>query len=112
MDGNKKKRGNISMYLKNEGIRTAVIYGIGILGRHLCMEMVEAGIELTCVIDRQETHPNIRTVHLIDEMPETDMVAVAVSTEGYEIVRKIKENYFDCKVVTIQEMIAETMRLM
>lgn len=40
-------------YLYEQGINSIVIYGCGVLGKHLAREMIEAEIKIDCIMDRK-----------------------------------------------------------
>lgn len=91
--------GNLEMgkspdrYLRTNGVKTVAVYGLGMLGKHLVRELVQAQIEVRCIIDRKKagTFEGIKIVRQMDEQKDVDMVIVTPVLDYGEIKRELCE---------------------
>ena len=96
----------ISSYFKNLGIKKIVIYGIGMLGRHLIEALRGTEIEVMYGIDRRSKGIKVEfpVCSLEDELPEADAVIMTVVYNNDEIVKKLKEKV-KMPIISLQEII-------
>lgn len=82
-------------------VKSAAIYGLGNIGRHIIAELKGTEIEIAYGIDKDATEINTGFfVYTIDDvLPEVDIVIVTTPKADFEKLKKKK-----CKYMTIEEL--------
>lgn len=103
----KEKGVRLDKYLIERGIRTAAIYGLGMLGKHLIEELNHSSIVLKYGIDRRTDgiNLNIPVYSLKDDLPEVDIIIVT-ATYDYENIRKTLQEKVNYPMVSLTELVA------
>lgn len=93
-------------FIKNN-IKTAAIYGMGQIGKHLKYELETAGIEVSYVIDEGESviYGKERHYNLRDDLPLVDIVIVTPVNEFEEIKNNILDKNRILNVVSVNSVI-------
>ncbi len=86
----------ISDYLESHGYKTAAIYGMGRVGRHLLKELSDSDIRICYVIDRNSQNNshcfgNIPCYNMNSELPYVDIIIVTISGEATDIISNLRE---------------------
>lgn len=83
----KENKKSIADLLEKKNIHKVIIYGMGMLGRHLISDLVDSNIEVVCAIDRKQINdeynfPVIQiTEEITENIPEADIIII---TPAYE----------------------------
>lgn len=102
----RNKKISIAGYLTKRCFVKIVIYGGGILGKHLCHELKESNIQVECILDRNK---NIQVegmkVAAPGEPVETaDAIIVTPFMEYEQIKRQLKE-FYTCEIISIETLL-------
>lgn len=101
------KERNESVYnlLEKRHIHSVIIYGMGMLGRHLVNELSESDIEVVCAIDRNIICDNLGfpIVNIDGDIPEADTVIVTPSYDFPDIKRQLEERGVR-KIISIEAL--------
>ncbi len=93
------KQSNVSVadYLKKLDVKQVAIYGVGYLGKNLYLDLVEAGINVSYVIDRNKDNwdQQCKIYFPEDKVPEIEMIIVTPVYDFDEI-----KNFLDTKINT------------
>ena len=82
----------VSSYLIRNGYSKISIYGMGHVGRNLYREFQNSGIETVYGIDKSiSNYGKLRCYPLNEDLPETDLIIVTVTTGTDAIVKELKE---------------------
>ncbi len=103
----KERKENFFDSLKQNGIKSAAIYGVGKIGKHLKHELEKEGIQVQFVIDEGENmiHEEDEHYNLRDKLPLADVVIVTPIDEFEEIKGRILNNNKFLKVISAEEFI-------
>lgn len=98
----------LSDYFYCHNLSSAVIYGMGKMGKRLKYELEKDGIAICYVIDEGENvfyeeadHCNLR-----DKLPFVDLVIVTPIAEFDEIKDRILNNNQELKVISLKELVS------
>lgn len=96
-------------YFEKNGYKTIAIYGMGILGKHLYMELVKSNINVLYAIDQKgdSEFPNLHIHKLEDNLDEVDAVIITVTVSYGEIASKL-EKKLNCSMISLEEVICES----
>lgn len=105
----KLKENNVSIAerLKEKGIETIAIYGMGDIGKHLEKELENSDILVKYAIDR--SYYAIIDLDVYDpesEMPPVDAIIVTPVFEFEDICRSMKER-MNCKIWSIADIVSD-----
>lgn len=99
--------GKIQDLLHRNDVRTAAVYGIGVLGRHLVNELAEGNIDVRYVIDQKvRMYRDYVVKKPEEELPEVDAIIVTVPDEFDKIYDKLKKKV-RYKIFSILELVEE-----
>ena len=72
--------GSIAAWLRGQGVGSVVIYGLGMLGKHLCYQLQQDGFPVRYAIDQQTElgHGGIPVYAIDDALPPVDAILVTV----------------------------------
>lgn len=95
-----------STYCSVYGYRKIVVYGVGILGRHLTYEIRQSDIEIVGFFDKK--YPDgtlgLKKLTFEDSLKEVDLIVVTPIMEKDNIISKLKEQY-DIPIVSVTTLI-------
>lgn len=103
----KLRENEISLFseYKNKKI---IIYGYGLLGKHLIFDLKMDDIEPICIIDR---NVNVDSEYTVlspeEEWPKADLFVVSATFDYGYIYRRIKQRVSDAYIVSLEHMIFE-----
>lgn len=102
------KQNEISLdrILKEKGIFSIAIYGMGITGRHLVRELENKDVKIAYGIDMKINKPykNISIFKLQKEMETVDAVINTVDYDKQNIIDKLHK-YYTCPIFNLDELI-------
>lgn len=103
----KEQNFDYSEYFQEHNIKTAAIYGMGKIGKHLKYELENAGIEIAYVIDEGESiiYSDVVRYNLRDALPMVDLVIVTPIEEFEEVKNRILNNNASLLVVSVNNII-------
>lgn len=89
----KESKKSISDLLEASNIQKVIIYGMGMLGRHLMNELVESEIKIVCAIDRAVIRDKFEfpVINIEGDIPEADAVIVTPSYDFLPIKKLLEE---------------------
>ena len=108
----KENGGSITRPLREQGIRTVAVYGMGRMGRLLIKELEHAGIRIAYLIDKNAKYieTEYKAYTLEDELQKlepVDAVLLSLVQEEQAISDEIKRR-MEVRVLTIGRLIQET----
>lgn len=89
----KEENIQISDLLEDRNIHRVIIYGMGMIGKHLVRDLAGSNIKIVCAIDRQEMREEIGfpVINVDDIIPEADAVIVTPSYDYTNIKKNLEE---------------------
>lgn len=98
----------VSDYLGKKGIRRIAVYGYAELGNHLINELKGTGVEISCVIDRQDKYPysGIKVVKPEDFEGDADLVIVTPLTYTEEIKKAVTQKS-GCPAAALEDVLED-----
>lgn len=103
----KESRQTIAGRLKERGISTVAIYGMGDLGHHLLKDLENTDIEVKYAVDRSFLAISEIDVYEPDaELPKVDAIVITPVFD-YENICKNLGNRMDCKLLSLADLVAE-----
>lgn len=105
----REKNIHVKQYLDKYGYKQIVIYGYGMLGKHLLTELLADGVEIVCVIDRKINviYEEIEACNIEDNLKNIDAIIVTPVCEFDGIWREIKKQNVEVSVMSLQEIIED-----
>lgn len=89
-------------------INTILIYGYGIIGKHLLRELADSGITVMGIIDQKNVFaPQIDSYTPDKELPKADAIIVTSFYYLEEIKNALKENKVTMPVISFEEILDE-----
>ncbi len=88
------------------------IYGYGRIGKLLCKQLLNDGVEVTCILDKmkKENDSNntkeIDIYSLKDDYPNSDIIIVTPFLEFESIVEDIRKKDISSKIISVQELLS------
>ncbi len=102
---NYQNKKNISEYLKNNGISTVAIYGLGDVGETLYNELNATDVQILYGIDQSVDYfCNIPIYKKNDLIPEVDLIIVTAITAYKDIEVELSKK-IRCKIISIEELV-------
>ena len=100
----------IDDYMKTQGYKRVAIYGMKELGERLYVELVNAGVEVVCVIDSNKNIlGNFPLLSPNDEIPPVDLVIVTASFYFSEIESALNKKV-SCPIVSLEGLLGNAFR--
>ncbi len=89
----KEENIQVSDLLEDRNIHRVIIYGMGMIGKHLVRDLAGSNIKIVCAIDRQEMREEIGfpVINVDDIIPEADAVIVTPSYDYTNIKKNLEE---------------------
>lgn len=93
-------------YIKDNCINKVVVYGCGILGRHLVIELNNIGVEIEYIIDKDYNQgvDGISTIKIGDKISKNAVIIITPVLEFEEIREKLRK-YYNNTILTINQII-------
>lgn len=97
---------NICEYLQKASMKKAAVYGMGNLGKRMCDELQENGIEVDYAIDRRGggSYKGIKIRKLTESLDKVDVVIVTVFAQTAEIEKDIRKAV-DSPVISMEKLL-------
>lgn len=98
---------HIGVYLKKYQYKVVAVYGLGVLGRHLVYELLEDGVEVKYIIDRNSrlSYPDIEVFGLSSDLESVDAIIVTAVCDFDNIWRDIRLTGMTCSIISLSEII-------
>ena len=89
----KENKKSITELLKRKKIYSVIIYGAGMLGKHLIEELSDGDIKIVCAMDRNPVNEKFKfpVIGTNDKVPEADAVIVTPSYEFSDIRKHLTQ---------------------
>lgn len=97
----------LSGYLRKQGVETVAVYGLGMLGASLVMELERDGITIQYGIDQdiyKGREFDFPVYGMQDTLPKTDIIVVTVGY-AFEAIRRQLERKGDFKIISLEKLI-------
>lgn len=103
---NKYENKNMCGYLLDKNIKRAAVYGMGNMGKRMCDELLENGIEVGYAIDRRggSSYKGIKIRKLTESLDAVDIVIITVFAQQDEIEKDIRKAV-DCPVISMEKLL-------
>ena len=103
---NKEKQLSCEKYLKEQGVKSVVVYGCGTLGRHLINELQGGAIKIEAVIDKDLSRgkDEIKTINIGDSISANAVIIITPVLELHDIEQKLCK-YYDNEIIYIDQLI-------
>lgn len=97
---------SVKEYFESHGYNRVAIYGMGKIGIRFFQELVQEGVEVLYVIDRNASQIklNIECLSPEDNLPEVDVIIVTV-IDDCERISKYIGNKTQCVIVSLEDII-------
>ena len=107
--GLREKNKKISSYFHKYGVKKILIYGYGLLAKHLIWECEEQGISVAGVIDRERDYEEtgIVTYRVHEALPDADGIIVAACYYMNDIFKEIRKYNEKIPIYSLSEIIYE-----
>lgn len=95
-------------YLAQYSIKTVAVYGMGMLGRHLLIELEKSSLEIKYIVDRRSdlNNPKYKVVGSYDDFEEVDAFIVTAIGELEDIYNNIKKKT-RARIFSLEEIVYE-----
>lgn len=101
-----EKNINISNYFIKHGYNRVIIYGLGLLGQPL-LSQLNGAVEVVCAIDKRKiTNAGIPVISINDQIPEADVIVIAMASE-IEPIKEQLERVTACRIVALKDVILD-----
>jgi hypothetical protein len=97
---------SIEEYFIRNNYKTIIIYGMGEIGNRLYEELVETGVNIKYVIDKNsdKVYANVETVATLDNLEGVDAIIITPIADFTEIESSIK-NTTNIPIISIEEVV-------
>lgn len=104
-----QQKGSIEHWFYKNHYKDVIIYGMGELGGMLIHELEKTDINIICGIDKSSLEmPMVKTIRPNDVIPSADVIIVT-PIAYYEEIKKLLQNKTDCRIISIEQIFAETL---
>lgn len=103
---NKESNKSFHDFLKKNNINSVVIYGYGVLGRHLYNELGNINVDVEAIIDKDRNKgvDEIETINIGDDIPLESAIVITPVIEANKIKEKL-EKYYNNKIFYIIQLV-------
>lgn len=105
----KERQVSLATYFLDKGISSIAIYGIGMLGKHLLVELQEEDeIQVAYAIDQKSDgiHVGIKVYSPDEDFPEVDAIVVS-ATFAYGEIKRYLETKGHKNIISLEEIVTE-----
>lgn len=98
----------IPRILKERGISTIALYGLGKIGKHVAWELKDSEVTILYAIDRivSGMYDEIPVKKVDESFPIVDAVIVT-AVYDFEEIEEMLKNRIDCPVISLEEILYE-----
>ena len=101
-----EKGENICRGLKERGIDTVAIYGMGKVYHHLKYELQQEGVTVKYVIDEKDEVLGEQNVYMLkDQLPDIKVVIITVIDEYDDIREQLRKRMLDSAIISVNDLI-------
>ncbi len=101
-----EKGENICRGLKERGIDTVAIYGMGKVYHHLRYELEKEGVTVKYIIDEKDEVLGEENVYMLkDHLPDIEMIIVTVVDEYDKIREELKKRVLNAIIISVDDLI-------
>ena len=99
---------SIGKYFLEHGYKKVSIYGLGMIGKHLAVELRKSGYMIAFGIDQSKNQAEVDfpVISLLDQVMDTDLIIVTVVYEFSRIKRQISKTY-NCEIISLKTILDE-----
>lgn len=99
---------DIKLYFKNKGYHSVAIYGMGVLGKHLCKYLENSEVQIIYGIDQNtsKTNYDFPIYSLEHTLTEADAVIVT-ATFDFENIKHDLSSHISCPIISLEEILYE-----
>lgn len=97
---------SVNKYLHKQGMYKIVIYGAGILGKHLYYELRESDVQVICFLNqsRKGAIDGKRCLIIGEPIEPADAIIITPFME-YKEIKKELERYYSCAMISIETVL-------
>ncbi len=97
---------NVCRGLKEKGIDTVAIYGMGKVYHHLKYELQQEGVTVKYVIDEKDEVLGEQNVYMLkDQLPDIKVVIITVIDEYDDIREQLRKRMLDSAIISVNDLI-------
>lgn len=102
----KEQQRGLGIFFTKNNIKKVAIYGMGNIGKHLCWELEQNGVNIAYAIDenKMETINNLNIYTPDEPLPEVDIIIITASF-AYEEIKNKLSRHIKYPIVSIEEII-------
>ena len=104
---NMEKGKNVSSYFERNGYKKIVVYGMGMIGKHIVEQLKDTNIQVLYTIERGviSASGKVYTSTEIDKLEEKPDVIVVTPLMEYVEIKEMLFNKYKCDIVSAEEVI-------
>lgn len=93
-------------FLKKNNVNSIIVYGYGVLGRHLIKELINMNVNIEAIIDKDVNKgvDEIDTINIGDNISSESVIVITPVMEQNEIKEKLKKFYKN-RIIYINQLI-------
>lgn len=104
----REKNIEVEVIFRKRNIHTILIYGYGIIGKHLLYELTDSGVYVMGLIDQKNILvPGVNSYRPDQELPKADAIVVASFYFLEEIKNTLNENEVSIPIISFEEILEE-----
>lgn len=104
----KEKSISLESYFLKYNYQNIAVYGLGLNGQHLCLELSQSKIQIKYIIDSRKASLQAKEpiYDLSDNLPVCDVVIITVINEYTEIANNLRKK-INCPIISLSEVVFE-----
>lgn len=87
--------------------RNVAVYGLGVIGKHLIIQLKDTDIDISYVIDKSAISTGVKGISIYrpgETLPKVDAVIVTPIWE-YKMIKDRMSEYVSCPIISLSEVI-------
>ena len=102
----RERKISVENFLSKMGMKRIAVYGGGIFGRHLCHELRDSGIEVACIMDKNQdvAIEGLETIEPGKPIGLADAIIVTPFMQYTQIKDQLKRCY-PCEIISIEAVL-------